>query len=345
MDKILLKHILIIFAVIFTLCYVIPSNACSRITYTGSDNTVIVGRSMDWDEDIKTDLWVFPAGIARVGSPQPNSVTWTSKYGSVIASGYDMGTADGINNKGLVANLLYLSSSNYGEDKPDRKSLSVLNWAQYILDNYATVNEAVNDFGQDKFHMFAPTLPNGAAPTVHLAIADATGDNAIFEYVDGKLVIHHNPAYKVMTNEPVYDKQLALNDYWQKLNGAFLPGTGNPEDRFVRASYYLDTAPQTVDLQKSIATVFSIIRNVSVPFNTEISGKPNLAPTLWRSVSDLTHNVYYFESTDRPNVFWVSLDKLDLKIGAPIKKLPLQQGEIYAGEVGERFVSSKPFFE
>jgi penicillin V acylase-like amidase (Ntn superfamily) len=322
----------------------LTADACSRFTYTGPNNMVVTGRSMDWVEDLHTDLWVFPAGIENVGSNEPNSIRWTSKYGSVIASAYDIGTADGINSKGLVANLLYLSTSDYGKPRADRKNISIFTWTQYFLDNYATVDEAVKDFGQDQFNMIGPKLPNGANPNVHLSITDRTGDNAIFEYVSGKLVVHHNKAYKVMTNEPVYEKQLALNDYWQNLKGVFLPGTGEPEDRFVRASYYLNTAQQTADTQKSIAIVFSIIRNVSVPMLEGSSTRPNVSSTLWRSVADLKNNVYYFENTDRPNVFWVDMSKLDLMKGATIKKLPLKNGEIYAGDVSSKFVVSKSFF-
>ena len=176
-------------------------------------------------------------------------------------------------------------------------------------------------------------------------MTDSTGDNAIFEYIDGKLVIHHGKKYQVMTNEPSYDKQLALNDYWKNLKGTFLPGTGEPEDRFVRASFYVDTALKTADEQKSIATAFSIIRNVSVPMQGISPTRPNVAATIWRSVADLKHHVYYFENTDRPNVFWVNLNKLDFKVGAPTKKLPMQAGEIYAGEVSKQFIESKSFFD
>lgn len=331
---------------ICTLILALPiiSDACSRFTYTGPNHTVVTGRSMDWVEDVRTDLWAFPVGIENVGSSEPNSVKWTSKYGSVIASGYDKGTTDGINTQGLNANLLYLASSDYGSSQANRKNISIYVWAQYVLDNYATVNEAVQDFGQDKFNMLAPALPNGYKATVHLAITDPSGDNAIFEYVGGKLVVHHSKSYKVMTNEPIYDKQLALNDYWQNLKGVFLPGTGEPEDRFVRANFYLNTSLQTDDTQKAIATAFSIIRNVSVPMQQNASDRPNVAATVWRSVADLKDKVYYFENTDRPNVFWVDLSKLDLGKGAPIKKLPLKNGEIYAGEVSDKFVKSPSFF-
>ncbi len=305
-----------------------------------------MGRTMDWMEDLKTDLWTFPAGIKRSGnSDAPQSLTWTSKYGSIIASAYNIGTTDGVNTEGLCANLLYLSTANYGTQKPDRKNLSILIWAQYFLDNYATVEEAVNEFGKDFVNIVANPLPNGSQASVHLAIADRSGDNAIFEYVDAKLIIHHNKKYNVMTNEPTYEKQLAFNDYWQELKGAFLPGTDNPSDRFVRASYFLNHAKQTSNAEEAIAVVFSIMRNVSVPMMAQADPThPNIASTLWRSAADLKNDIYYFESSERPNVFWVDLKKLDLKKGVPIKKLPLQQGEIYAGEVSSKFILSSSFF-
>ena len=275
------------------LCFVTNRTiACSRFTYTAADNMVITGRSMDWDEDIKTDLWAFPAGIARKGDASSNALQWISKYGSVIASGYNLGTADGINSKGLTANLLYLSTADYGEPQSNRKNLFVLNWAQYVLDNYSTVNETVNGLNNTQFNMIAPVLPNGAKASLHLAVTDPSGDNAVFEYIDGKLIIHHGKEYKVMTNEPAYDKQLALTDYWKRLSGQFLPGTSEPDDRFVRANYYLSTAPNSSDEQQAVSIVFSIIRNVSAPIGQNSAGKPNVAPTLWRCVDDLKPETY-----------------------------------------------------
>ena len=68
-------------------------------------------------------------GIARDGAAGENTPRWTSKYGSVIAAGYDIGSADGMNEAGLVANLLYLAESDYGE--PGGKPvLSISLWAQ-----------------------------------------------------------------------------------------------------------------------------------------------------------------------------------------------------------------------
>lgn len=339
----MLKNKNLILAAILLTCFNIDiSFGCSRFTYTSNEKIVITGRSMDWVEDIKTDLWAFPAGISHQGDSSSNAIKWISKYGSVIASGYNIGTADGINTAGLTANLLYLSSADYGKIDSKHKNLSVLYWVQFVLDNYATVNEAVNDLSSQQFNMIAPELPNGAKANLHLAITDSNGDNAIFEHINGRLIIHHGKEYKVMTNEPTYDKQLALKDYWNRLHGKFLPGTSEPDDRFVRASYYVQNAPNISVSQQAISMVFSIIRNVSVPIGTSIPGKPNVASTLWRCVADLKNDIYFFENTDRPNIFWVDLKKLDLSQNGKIMKLPLANKQIYSGEVSKYFIEDKP---
>ncbi len=68
---------------------------------------------MDWQHDLKTDVWVFPRGMTREGAAGPQSLRWESTYGSVIAAGFNSGTADGMNEMSLVANRLYLAESGY----------------------------------------------------------------------------------------------------------------------------------------------------------------------------------------------------------------------------------------
>ncbi len=80
-------------------------------------------------------------------------------------------------------------------------------WTQYVLDNFATVDEAVAELSKEKFRIDAPDLPNGVKSRLHLAISDASGDSAIFEYVDGRLSVYHGREYQVMTNSPFYDRQ------------------------------------------------------------------------------------------------------------------------------------------
>ena len=108
-----------------------------------------------------------------------------------------------------------------------------------------------------------------------MSISDATGNNAILEYIDGYLEIHEGKEYKVMTNSPRYDLQLAVNDYWKEVGGLqMLPGTNRSSDRFVRASFYVDAIPQISDPKIAVPSLLSVIRNVSVPFGISTPAPP-----------------------------------------------------------------------
>ncbi len=321
-----------------------PVDACTRAVYIGPDNMVITGRTMDWKEDIGSNLYIFPRGIKRVGFNKEKAVEWTSKYGSLVASGYDIGTCDGMNEKGLVASLLFLPESIYTRPNDTRPVMGISIWTQYVLDNFATVSEAVSELKKETFRIDAPHMPNGSASTLHMAITDATGNTAVLEYLDGNLVIHESKDYQVMTNSPRYELQLAVGDYWKEVGGLnMLPGTNRSSDRYVRASFYIHAIPQTADPKIAVPSVLSVMRNVSVPFGISTPDKPYISSTRWRSVSDQKDLVYYFESTLTPNLFWVDMKKVDFSPKGGIKKLALTNGEIYAGDAVKDFKDSKGF--
>lgn len=277
------------------------------------------------------------------------TIRWISKYGSIATSSWDISTSDGINEKGLVANVLWLVNSEYPEFKKDdndgKPGLAISVWAQYALDNFATVSEAVEHFRKETFITVTDFIPGtDKFTTVHLSLSDAGGDNAIFEYIGGKLVIHHDPSYTVMTNNPVFEEQLAINEYWKSIPGnIFLPGTNRASDRFVRASYYIGAIPQTDNIKIATAGAFSVIRQCSVPYGISTEGFPNLSSTRWCTVADHKNLIYCFEDALRPNTIWVDLKKMDFSKSGKIRKLFLDGQQVYAGETSDRFVESKPF--
>jgi len=322
------------------------SQACSRILYETGSGTYIVGRGMDWsDSTAKTALWVFPEGMKRDGGIGRKPVEWTSKYGSVIASFYDAATVDGINEPGLAGNVLYLAESDYGDpQKIGKPTLSIGAWLQYLLDHYATVEVAVKAMDDPPFAVVAPMLPNGRPASAHLSLSDPSGDSAIFEYLDGKLVIHHGHECRVMTNSPIYEEQRALNTYWERVGGNnMLPGTISAADRFVRLSYNLKSSPKFKDRRMAVAAVFSQMRAIGVPLGMADPNHPNISATLWRTVTDHDARRYYFESAIQPSIFWVDLAKVDLRPGASPKKIDVNGPKILAGEVSAEFEPATPF--
>lgn len=318
----------------------IEALACSRILYTGNNKIVMTGRTTDWYDNVNSNLWIFPRGLARNGLTGKNSLQWSSKYGSVITTVHDMLPIDGMNEKGLVMNLLYLKESGFikptNSDK--RKTMSIALWGQYMLDNFATVAEAVKDAQRNQYYVIVEADPNGGAANLHLSLSDATGDSAIFEYMQGKLHIYHGKQYKVLTNSPEFPQQLAIRDYWQKVDGAkFVPGSNNAADRFTRLSFYSDAVPATADNDLALATVLSMTRSISVPVGIKTPNEPNIASTSWRTVADQRNKVYYFDSVYAPNLIWVNLKQVNFKSEQPIKKLDLTRKPYYSGEVSQQF--------
>ena len=324
------------------------AQACTRFVYQGAGEQIITGRSMDWKSDIGSNIWVFPRGMKRSGEAGPNSIEWTSKYGSVITSAYDIATTDGMNEEGLVANVLWLMESQYPEYDGETPGLSLAAWAQYVLDNFATVEEAVTALEKKPYTIVTADVPGeDRLATLHLSISDATGDSAIIEYIDGKQVIHHSRDYQVMTNSPTFEQQLALNSYWEQIGGTvMLPGTNRASDRFARASFYVNAIPQTNDPLEAIAGAFSVIRNASVPLGISTPDQPNISSTRWRTVSDQGNKLYFFESVMTSNVFWTDLTKLDLsaETGKVLKlDLGANQTNIFSGQVNADFKEAEPF--
>ena len=322
-------------AVLISLILAPSANACSRVTWLGPDGMVITGRSMDWPYSFHSHLYAYPRGLEQNGSGGVNSLVWTTKYGAIVVAGTTDpsgpidGVFDGMNENGLVANLLYLGESDFGPaPADDRPRLSFAAWVQYVLTTFSTVNEVVDAFTNPAIYIVPINFGPGSAahPTVHLSVTDPSGDSAVIEYLDGKPVIHHGRQFQVMTNSPTYDQQLQLNAAWDNVDkNQDLPGSIQSQDRFVRASYYLSKLPQTTDERQAVAGVFSVMRNVSVPWGVGDPEHPNLSPTYWRSVADSTNKIYYFESALSPNIVWVNLNNIPFNPGSGVRAVAVEE--------------------
>ena len=322
------------------------ADACTRVLWAAGDGQTFVGRTQDWTEKANSAFRLYPRGIERTGAVAQNPHKWTSKYGSLVLTIYDMGTHEGVNEKGLSAHVLYLAGdADFGKRDAKMQGIGIGQWTQYFLDNYATVAEAVAAQKNFAFQIEPLILPNGYPALVHLSLSDKSGDSAVIEYIAGKAKVYHDKRFTVMTNEPTYDKQIANLKQYRSFGGDKpLPGERTPTDRFVRAAYYANGLPKPASRAEGAAYMFSVIRNVSVPFGTGDPEKPNVASTIFRTVIDLTGGRYYFESTYAPNVVWVDYSKLDFSQGAGEKELQVEKG-IFSlnGDVTGQLKAAKPF--
>ena len=325
------------------------ADACTRILWNDNGYAVMVGRTMDWPESTQPILTVFPRGLQRDGGMAgkdavvaDNPARWTTKYGSVVTTVYGIGTADGMNEKGLAAHMLYLTATDFGARDAGKKGVQAGLWGQYVLDNAATVEEALKLLEDVQVVMVEA---NGHKATVHLAIEDATGDSAIIEYIDGKPVVHHGREFRVMTNDPTYDQQLALlkaQDYSKPGSNVPLPGNVNAVDRFQRASYFLGNLPKPANEREAAASILSIARNVSVPFGAPYKGF-GIYNTEYRTAANLTDKIYYFELTNSPSVIWTDLSAMNLEPGQPVRVLDPDNVDLSGNVIGSFRAAPAPF--
>jgi penicillin V acylase-like amidase (Ntn superfamily) len=313
-----------------------PADACSRVFSNDNGVAMVVGRTMDLYMDDHAALELRPRGLKHggfLGIEDPNPLNWTSKYGSVGIKSLNQAVSDGLNEKGLDANLLYLTDTTHELRDPQRPGVSNVHLVDYVLDNFASVAEVLDALGKVQI---VPDKAAGREWPLHLAIADAAGDSAVVEFVDGRMVVHHGKQVQVLTNEPPLDVQLANLKRYKAFGGTeALPGDINPEARFVRASTYLKSLPKPSTDLEALSGVYGVMKNVSVPAgadDTTAGNHEDKWPTLWTTLADLTTGTYYFQSARDPYPVWVEFKRLNLEAGQPARMLDLSAGKL-SGDV------------
>jgi choloylglycine hydrolase len=320
--------------ILTSIVIVIPASACTEFSHDFKNVGVFTARTMDSFIDLKPNLAVYPRGIETNGRLTENPLKWTSKYGYTTIDETNLGnaTAEGFNEKGLSAHLLYLSKADEPARNVSKPGVNGLTWVRYVLGNFSTVQEVVDDL--KNYQIFIPEVKVDGVSMIlpiHFAVEDSTGDSALIEYIDKKLVIHRN--YTVLANEPSYTEQmenLAKIKNTNKYSIDNLPGGANSANRFVRAAFINENLPIAKTSADAVNYLFAANDSVSVPFTKDYQNEklsdPDLIdkwPTQWKSVSDITNKKLYVTDTLVGNRIYVDLNKVDLSAGQPIKTVSI----------------------
>ncbi len=319
--------------------------ACTRIVYVGADSLYIVGRSLDWKTPIPTNIYVYPAGIAKQGNNLPGSVSWVSNYGSVYAVSYDGGITEGMNEKGLCINGLFCKGTVYSNDSTaSLPPMSLAMFVGWLLDLNATTAEVVATLRTHNFNISGASFDGGTVSALHWGVTDASGQSAVFEFDHGSINIYCSRDLLTLTNDPAFPKMQAINEYWQAVGGGnMLPGTVRSADRFVRADYFVRHVKVTDDADLGVVIARSVLQNASVPYQYSVEGEPNLSSTQWRSFANLRERRYYFDVVTNPGIFYIDLNKCNLKPGAPVLRLDVSKSEGYLGDATSKLRATAPF--
>ena len=311
---------------------------------------MLVARSMDWATTTEPVLTVFRGDWSATGATGPDG-RGRGQYGpldfEIRQRRHDHWHRHGRRRQRARARRAHalLPPADYGPRDLSKPGVQAALWAQYALDNAATVEEALAKLETVQIvKVEIEVHGQKQTGTVHVALEDASGDSAILEYLDGKLVVHHGREFRVMTNAPEYDKQLELlsnKDFANPTMETQVPGNVNPRDRFQRATYFLSVLTKPTTERAGVAGMFGLIRNVSIPFGAPVNG--STFDTEYRTVSDLTADRYFFELTMAPNVIWTDLTKLSLSEGASVLTLNPNNIDL-SGDVTSQFQPAKAPF-
>ncbi len=321
------------------------AGACTRVIYHGADSTFVVGRSLDWKTPIPTNLYVYPAGMDKIGSDAPGAIKWTSKYGAVYAVGYDGGITEGMNEKGLVINGLFCKGTVYdNEDTRNLPPMSLAVFVAWLLDLNATTDEVVAVLEKHNFSLSGATFDEGTVSALHWGITDASGKTAILEFDHGDVKIYDAGDIRAMTNDPQWPDMIAILAYWEKIGGPhMLPGTVSSPDRCVRANYFAHHVDAVSDPALAVSICKSILVPSCVPYTYQIQGEPNVSSTQWRSFADTKNHRYYFDIVTNPGYYYIDLTKCDLRKGASVMKLDTSKEKNLIGEANHALKKSAPF--
>ncbi|MBK8164800.1 MAG: linear amide C-N hydrolase [bacterium] len=165
-------------AACLALCLCLPAaaQACSAFA-TADSAEVLLAKNFDWNFD-GGYLVKSPRAVARRALPLYGGepAAWTARHGSLTFTQYGCGLPyGGINEPGLTIEMLWLDETVYPSAAP--RTIGELEWIQYHLDTCASVAEVLA--GVDSFTI----APIGGK--IHYLLADATGDLALVEYLDG----------------------------------------------------------------------------------------------------------------------------------------------------------------
>ena len=332
-----------------------PASACTGITITPRDGSVIFARTLEFASDMQSNILVVPRGREYVGTAPGDrpGLRWKSRYGVVGTNAFGMPvTLDGLNEKGLHVGLFYFPGFAEYQDVPDAKvnqALAPWELGVYLLGTCADSAEAAAAARQVLVGA-AVQKDMGFVPPAHFIVTDAAGKCIVLEHVDGALRIHDNPL-GVFTNSPTFDWHLTnLSNYVsmsseniEKVDLAGkvihglgqgsgmlgLPGDFTPPSRFVRAVAFTQTALPVDQAQDGVLQAFHILNQFDIPKGSARGieqGRKVADYTQWTAAADLKNLRYYFRTYESSRIRMVDLKTVEFD--APdIESISMRGGE------------------
>jgi penicillin V acylase-like amidase (Ntn superfamily) len=266
---------------------------------------VLVGKNYDWD--IGDGMVVVnKRGVVKQAFVTRNPARWTSRFGSVTFNQYGREfPSGGINEAGLVVELMWLEATRYPTD-PTIPGVGSLEWIQYQLDTAS----GVADLAQN-----ARRLRIDSDAKLHYLACDPSGECAVVEYLDGRAAVYTGAGLplRALTNH-TYAESVAFAQRMAGLGGTQPLPTGEGSlERFARgAALARQFAPRSGPDDFRFA--FGVMEAVQQRGYTQ-----------WTIVYDLTRRELAFSTLGNAQPRWVQLGMFDFDCGSPVQVADIQE--------------------
>jgi choloylglycine hydrolase len=291
----------------FTL-YICSLKACTAFTLK-SDSELCAGKNLDWPIGDGC-IVINQRGIDKFSMTPDGQlpIQWTSRYGSVtfnqLSREFPLG---GMNEAGLVVEELSYTPTVY----PAIDSFPMINelqWIQYQLDNYASVDEVLTNLHQLRISKLLFGL--------HFFLTDREGQSAVIEFISGKVRVYtgDNLEVPVLSNNS-YENSLRYLRMFQGFGGNRpIMNRSGSQERFVRTAHLISIYNQS-DSPSPIAYAFRILEEV------------RQEDTQWSIVYQPVNGRISFSIKDNKAVNTIDLEEIDFSDQPEITIFPLSNDE------------------
>jgi len=177
---------------------------CTCISILDPINNSLFGRNFDWYDGGKLILVTQPEnGYKSISMVDLYSLEYYSglNIDEITSSEFwrlAFSPFDGMNEHGVAVGCL-VSPGMITSDDPAKQDLDSLGFMRLALDYAQNVSEVI-----DLWENF--DMDYGVGPDLHFMVADAQGNSAVIEWIDGKMdVITNTQPWQVVTNFRIYN--------------------------------------------------------------------------------------------------------------------------------------------
>jgi len=280
---------------------------------------LVFGRNFDWNVGdglvIINKRDVAKTSILVALKQTNKALTWTSRFGSVTfnQSGCEF-PLGGMNEAGLVVESMMLDDTYYPRSD-SRYAIWSLQWIQYQLDNFSTIEEILASDSQIRIRGLG-------VPGLHFLVCDRRGKIATIEFIQGKLVAHTSETMpvKVLSNNTYAD----CLKFWKE-GEIPKPDRNQSVERFIRAANMVENY-DPIKKKRLVDYAFNILNKV----------EHDSYLTQWSIVYDITDRCVYFRTHENHKIRYLKLKSLDFSCATPVKILDIKAD--LSGNVAMNFI-------